>query len=383
MQKNVSGQRWIVFAFDRTDNTPVTGDAANITANLRLDGGAANAVDDTNPTELEDGFYYFDLTQAETNGEQILISPASSTADVQVIGVPGVYDTVPPNFSDMGIESDGDLTQVNSLSGHTAQTGDSYARLGAPAGASIAADLVTIDNFVDELESRLTAARAGYLDELSSVNIPSDIDTLLARLTAARAGYLDNLNGHTPQTGDSYARLGAPAGASVSADIADVPTVSEFNARTLVAADYFDPATDTVANVALVDTTTTNTDMRGTDGANTVTPPTAAQIRSEIDTNSTQLAAILLDTNGLRADDVPGLIAALNNPTSQDVVDDLMSEVLESGKTVKQALLDMWAVLIGNSIANDATNPTSITYDSPDGSAQRTHTLTSTTRTQS
>ena len=34
----------------------------------------------------------------------------------------------------------------------------------------------------------------------------------------------------------------------------------------------FDPANDTVANVALVDTTTTNTDMRGTDGASTVDP---------------------------------------------------------------------------------------------------------------
>ena len=60
--------------------------------------------------------------------------------------------------------------------------------------------------------------------------------------------------GNTPQTGDSYARLGAPAGASVSADIADVPTVAEFNARTLAAADYFDPATDAVATV----TTLTN-----------------------------------------------------------------------------------------------------------------------------
>lgn len=48
------------------------------------------------------------------------------------------------------------------------QTGDSFARLGAPAGASHAADLVVIDNFVDDLESRLTAARAGYLDNLSA-----------------------------------------------------------------------------------------------------------------------------------------------------------------------------------------------------------------------
>ena len=44
---------------------------------------------------------------------------------------------------------------------------DLDARLGAPAGASIAADLVVIDNFVDELETRLTAARAAFLDFLN------------------------------------------------------------------------------------------------------------------------------------------------------------------------------------------------------------------------
>ncbi len=48
------------------------------------------------------------------------------------------------------------------------------------------------------------------------------VDELETRLTAARAGYLDNINGHTAQTGDNFARLGAPAGASVSADVAAV-----------------------------------------------------------------------------------------------------------------------------------------------------------------
>lgn len=47
----------------------------------------------------------------------------------------------------------------------------------------------------------------------------------------------------------------------------DGPTNTELNARTLLAADYFDPAADTVANVTTVATTTTNTDMRGTDSA--------------------------------------------------------------------------------------------------------------------
>ncbi len=61
----------------------------------------------------------------------------------------------------------------------------------------------------------------------------------------------------------------------------DPPTNTELNARTLATADYFDPAADPVANVTLVATTTTNTDMRGTDGANTTTPLSAAQVQQE------------------------------------------------------------------------------------------------------
>jgi hypothetical protein len=51
------------------------------------------------------------------------------------------------------------------------------------------------------------------------------------------------------------------ASANLDTQIADLPTVAEFEARTLAAANYFDPAVDVVARVTLVDTTTTNTDM--------------------------------------------------------------------------------------------------------------------------
>lgn len=59
--------------------------------------------------------------------------------------------------------------------------------------------------------------------------------------------------------------------------------------------------------------------MRGTDGANTTTPPTVSAIRSEMDTNSTKLAAILADTDELQIDDIPGLIAALNDLSAAEV----------------------------------------------------------------
>lgn len=78
---------------------------------------------------------------------------------------------------------------------------------------------------------------------------------------AVAAPILVDIDGNIDQTGDNFARLGAPAGASVSADIADIPTVSEFNARTLLAASYFDPAADAVANVTLVATTTALTNV--------------------------------------------------------------------------------------------------------------------------
>ncbi|MCB0256443.1 MAG: hypothetical protein KDI55_22210, partial [Anaerolineae bacterium] len=85
----------------------------------------------------------------------------------------------------------------------------------------------------------------------------------------------------------------AQAAAAAALTAYDPPTNAEMVARTLVAAAYFDPATDTVAHVTLVDTTTTNTDMVSA-------APSAAAIRAEIDANSTQLAAIVADTNELQ-----------------------------------------------------------------------------------
>lgn len=94
MFKNTSGQKWRVFAWNRSTNAPVTGDAANITAKVSIDYGAATALADTHPTEVEDGYYLFDLATAETNGHCLAIYPESSTASVQVVGVPGTVYTV-------------------------------------------------------------------------------------------------------------------------------------------------------------------------------------------------------------------------------------------------------------------------------------------------
>lgn len=108
-----------------------------------------------------DGTSTYEIQAADSNVEAIH-SDAQSMVDLK-------------DFADAGYDPATNKVQgvvladtVTALTGHTAQTGDSFARLGAPAAASVSADLLAIDNFVDELESRLTAARAGYLNNLSA-----------------------------------------------------------------------------------------------------------------------------------------------------------------------------------------------------------------------
>ena len=84
----------------------------------------------------------------------------------------------------------------------------------------------------------------------------------------------------TIEKGSAFIRLGAPAGASVSADIADVPTVAELNARTLLTASYFDPATDTVVNVTNVATLSGHTPQTADHTAAIADIPTVAEFNA-------------------------------------------------------------------------------------------------------
>ena len=86
MYRNTAGTLK-VFAFNRTNNAPVVGDAAQITCRVAINGGARVALADTNPAETEDGYYLFDVAAAETNGITADFYPESATANVQVIPV--------------------------------------------------------------------------------------------------------------------------------------------------------------------------------------------------------------------------------------------------------------------------------------------------------
>lgn len=83
--KNKAGQKLAVYAFDPTTGDAVTGDSANITATISLDGAAGAATNDANPTEIgTTGVYVFYPTQAETNADLIVLAAVSGTADVLI-----------------------------------------------------------------------------------------------------------------------------------------------------------------------------------------------------------------------------------------------------------------------------------------------------------
>lgn len=97
--KNVASQKVAVFAYNISSATYATGDAANITAKISKDGGAATATDDPNPTEIGNGIYVFELTQNETNADLIIVSATSATANI-IVDPAIVYAMTPERGTD-------------------------------------------------------------------------------------------------------------------------------------------------------------------------------------------------------------------------------------------------------------------------------------------
>lgn len=259
MFKNVASQKVTVFAFDYSTGAPKTGDGANITVYVSKDDGAVTVLTDTTATEADStnakGCYLFDVSQTETNADKLVFTGKSSTANVSI--VPQTIYTAPASFtafvtptgaavnatqfagqtitaaagvtlpasvasptnitaatgvvlSAAGVQAIWDalttaLTTVGSVGKRLADyiTGDAYARLGAPTGASISADIAAVQADTDNIQTRIPAA----LD--ANGFIKADVEDWKGATAPA-------------MTGDAFARLGAPAGASVSADVAAV-----------------------------------------------------------------------------------------------------------------------------------------------------------------
>jgi len=108
------------------------------------------------------------------------------------------------------------------------------------AAANLDTQLAAVQADTDNIQTRLPAALVGGRMDSSIGAIVSGVIaaasfaagafdavwTVAARILTAATNITSTGGTTVPQTGDSFARLGAPAGASVSADIAEVPTAN-------------------------------------------------------------------------------------------------------------------------------------------------------------
>ena len=116
MFKNQASQKIALFAFTTATGAPKTGDAANLTAYVSKDYGSVTVLTDTSATEMDatnaPGWYLFDVSQTESNGDELLFTGKSSTSGVTVVGRP--VTTVPIRFTTLAIDASG-LADANTV----------------------------------------------------------------------------------------------------------------------------------------------------------------------------------------------------------------------------------------------------------------------------
>lgn len=165
-------------------------------------------------THISNGVYYctLDATDTDTLGAMIVFVHVAGALAVRVeceVLAANVYDA---------LVAGSDMLQVDTEQWKDAtapaMTGDAFARLGAPAGASIAADLATIDDFLDTEVAAIKAktdalpadpADASDVAALISA-VQADTNDIQTRLPAALVG------------GRMDANVGAVSGSSTAAD---------------------------------------------------------------------------------------------------------------------------------------------------------------------
>jgi len=262
----------VTFPILDADGDLVTG-ATGLDSEVSKDGGAfADATSEATEIATASGMYYLDLTATEMNADTVAIivkTTSSGAKTTPIVLYPRETGDILVKLEPI-THTSAVIPTVSTLTGHTAQTGDAFARLGAPAGASVSADVAAVKadtaavkTKTDYLPSATAGAAGGVF--IAGANAATSVTTALtANVTGNLSGSVGSVTGAvgsvtagvtlataavqaiwdaltsalvttgsigkkladwvigTSQTGDAFARLGAPAGASVSADVAAV-----------------------------------------------------------------------------------------------------------------------------------------------------------------
>jgi hypothetical protein len=121
------------------------------------------------------------------------------------------------------------IPTVATLTGHTAQTGDAFARLGAPAGASVSADVAAVNARATDIQARLPAALVSGKIDASVSALASGLDltaTMKASVNAEADAALSDVGLTTTITG----RIDAAVSTRLSAAGYTAPDNATINA---------------------------------------------------------------------------------------------------------------------------------------------------------
>lgn len=154
----------------------------------------------------ENGWYEVTLDATDTNTLGILIVAIHESGALPVwiefmVLPANVYDSLVGGSDNLEVD-----TTLWKGATAPAMTGDAYARLGAPVGASISADLQTVDDFLDT-EIAAIKAKTDNLpsDPADASDIAAAFDKFAFNKNTQYATYMflmvDATDGYTPETG--------------------------------------------------------------------------------------------------------------------------------------------------------------------------------------
>jgi len=274
MLKNTSGQHISFIAIATADGSAVT--SGTPVVHLSKDGGA-QATSTNTASHLGNGVWVLDLTQAETNADNLsAVMVLTNAVNSFAQAFPYVLADFKANVTglstfDPAADAVANVTLVGTCTANTDMRGTDNASTFDPAADAVA-------------------------------NV-----TLVATCTT-----------NTDMRGTDNANTTAPDNAGITANGTAIAALNDFN-----------PASDTVAQVTLVATCTTNTDMRGTDNANTVAPANSdiAAIKTKTDQLTFTLAN-KVDSNALAGNFMTDASSITNFGIIQTLIGTVGNDVL-------------------------------------------------------
>ena len=372
--KNTASQGVYFFMIDSGTGEGKTGDSAQISVTISLDGGATSASSNS-VSEIGGGVYTLTLTQGETNADRVAIIPSSSTASV--VGSPIIAYTTGGAVPAAAAGGNGGLPTVDA-SNHVA--------------GSVTTDalVTTVDSVADGLATTLGTAGAGLTDlggmsTAMKAEVNAEADTALSDYDAptkaemdAKFSTTDGLITTLDTVADGLATTLGTAGAGLTdlggmstgmkAEVnAEVDTaLGDYDAPTKAEMDAKFSTTDglitTVDGVADGIATTLGTAGAGLTDLGGMSTAMKAEVNAEVDTALSDYDAPTKAEMDAKFSTTDGLISTV------DTVVDSISSTLASGVTVATisdgaigaaAVADIWSTTaLAESYASDGSTGT-------------------------